>query len=50
MVAQIFDRKWLGSYLYLNNLEESSQDTEEGLEAPLSLYSYFLDGTRRSTA
>jgi hypothetical protein len=50
MVAQIFDGKWLSSYEDLKNLEDSSQVPEEGLEDPLSLYWYFLAGTRRSTA
>jgi hypothetical protein len=50
MVAQIFDRKWLGSYKYLKNLKESSQNSEEWLEAPLRLYWYFLASTRRITA
>jgi hypothetical protein len=49
MVTQIFDGKWLGR-LVPKNLEESSQDSEEGLEAPLSLYWYFLAGTRENTA
>jgi hypothetical protein len=29
MVAQIFDGKWLGSYEYLKNLEESSKTVKK---------------------